>query len=62
MATEVVEYIKRNQRMGFRGDDLVYKVYEEEPSPLAEYNTEEVAPVTEYQEPETTGFGLFGKQ
>jgi hypothetical protein len=39
----VTEYIKRKQRMGFdENGKLVYKVPMDQPSPLADYNTEEV--------------------
>jgi hypothetical protein len=30
----VIEYIKRNQKMGYEDDKLVYKVYLDEQSPI----------------------------
>lgn len=30
----VTEYIKRNQKMGYDGDKLIYKVYLDEESPV----------------------------
>lgn len=57
----VIEYIKRNQKMGYEGDKLVYKVPQTEEVPLADTTVEEeVADVVEEPKSTPTFGGLFG--
>lgn len=46
---DIKEYIKRKQRMGFRGDDLVYKVPQDQPAPVVT-EEEPVVPVPTFEE------------
>lgn len=55
----VIEYIKRNQRMGYEGDKLVYKVGLDEEAPitpdkivLAPTKTDTLVPIEEESTPQ----------
>lgn len=52
----VIEYIKRNQKMGFDGDKLVYKVYVDEVSSLEDNTLSIESPVDDITSPSDSLF------